>query len=307
MSMLPKRSQAICFMFCRDVVTHKNPRRHLKRTHRNASKMNVKKSKSVPARLSDLRRRSKCSACEDKDTSYAGDTDRPDVCANCGIQTHHLKLWGRMSITNDRVLQGTCIRCNPRSVPCKVVDEWKERHSPTTAAPMKPGGRDMIEPPPCGNGSMFSTKKRKELTRAAPRGGPSLQCVANFRNALQRQANSPRSTSSCPSTTTTTSRESEHHLGTKRVVCVCEKCGINTHTVGMLRRTSITNEAVYRGKCIQCNPAFVPSKIVEDWRAKRVAIVPSARMSIASLKESFHASIPSQPAAKTARVVAKSA
>lgn len=45
----------------------------------------------------------------------------------------------------------------------------------------------------------------------------------------------------------------------------CFSCGIKTHAVSAFRRNSITNEHVYDGHCIKCDPSEVPVKVYAEW------------------------------------------
>jgi len=59
-------------------------------------------------------------------------------------------------------------------------------------------------------------------------------------------------------------------LATQNGVTRCSECGIKTHTVGRYEGRKahyyITNESVYEGICIQCDPASVPSKILRQYQ-----------------------------------------
>eukprot|EP00546_Thalassionema_frauenfeldii_P021261 CAMPEP_0178902840 /NCGR_PEP_ID=MMETSP0786-20121207/4828_1 /TAXON_ID=186022 /ORGANISM="Thalassionema frauenfeldii, Strain CCMP 1798" /LENGTH=1332 /DNA_ID=CAMNT_0020574151 /DNA_START=83 /DNA_END=4082 /DNA_ORIENTATION=+ len=65
---------------------------------------------------------------------------------------------------------------------------------------------------------------------------------------------------------TALSQEERKALAKKNGVCV--RCGVPTHDVKMFRRSPLTNEHVYEGKCIKCRPEKCPKEVVQAWELK---------------------------------------
>lgn len=64
----------------------------------------------------------------------------------------------------------------------------------------------------------------------------------------------------------------------KRGVCV--DCGVQTHNVSTFKKTPITNENVYNGNCIKCNPTNVPPTILMEYEYRAaMADTPKKRSS----------------------------
>jgi hypothetical protein len=53
---------------------------------------------------------------------------------------------------------------------------------------------------------------------------------------------------------------------------LCVQCGMRTHTVSIFQNSAITNDDVYKGICIKCNPTLVPANVLQgyDHRNPRV-------------------------------------
>ena len=50
---------------------------------------------------------------------------------------------------------------------------------------------------------------------------------------------------------------------------LCLRCGITTHEkTRILGRKALSNENVFEGTCIRCNPRKVPQHIYDAWEAK---------------------------------------
>ena len=60
----------------------------------------------------------------------------------------------------------------------------------------------------------------------------------------------------------------------------CVKCGSKTHESGIMRRP-LTNEDIYKGTCIKCNPDKVPSHILADYHRRNPPPVQTAPVSTA--------------------------
>lgn len=65
---------------------------------------------------------------------------------------------------------------------------------------------------------------------------------------------------------TALSQEEREAIAKKKGVCV--KCGLKTHDVKMFKRTALTTDHVYEGKCIRCNANTVPLPILQAWEQK---------------------------------------
>ena len=65
---------------------------------------------------------------------------------------------------------------------------------------------------------------------------------------------------------TALSQEEREAIAKKKGVCV--KCGLKTHDVKMFKRTALTTDHVYDGKCIRCNSNTVPLPILQAWEQK---------------------------------------
>lgn len=60
---------------------------------------------------------------------------RKGLCVQCGVKTHVISVFKKAPITNDDVYKGTCIKCNPTSVPGKTLQEYEHLH-PRQNAPV---------------------------------------------------------------------------------------------------------------------------------------------------------------------------
>lgn len=59
---------------------------------------------------------------------------RKGLCVMCGIKTHTISVFKRAPVSNESVYKGTCIRCNPTSVPANILQDHEHRN-PRIAAP----------------------------------------------------------------------------------------------------------------------------------------------------------------------------
>jgi hypothetical protein len=67
--------------------------------------------------------------------------------------------------------------------------------------------------------------------------------------------------------------EERAQIASRRGQCV--RCGVHTHTGKAFRRKALTDDNVYNGICIRCNPEQLPAHVVEAWdlRNKPAAVV----------------------------------
>ena len=62
---------------------------------------------------------------------------RKGLCVQCGQKTHAISVFKKAPLTNDNVHKGICIKCQPTSVPPKVLQEYEFRN-PRLNAPVVP-------------------------------------------------------------------------------------------------------------------------------------------------------------------------
>ncbi|CAB9509957.1 MAP kinase-activated protein kinase 2 (Fragment) [Seminavis robusta] len=60
---------------------------------------------------------------------------RKGLCVRCGMKTHAVSFFKTSPITNDHVHKGVCIKCNPTSVPAKVLQAYEDGHIPKPKIP----------------------------------------------------------------------------------------------------------------------------------------------------------------------------
>jgi hypothetical protein len=84
---------------------------------------------------------------------------------------------------------------------------------------------------------------------------------------------------------TALTQEEREAIAKKKGVCV--KCGMKTHDVKMFKRTPLTNDHVYDGKCIRCN-STVPPQILQQWEQKFKPSPPGVGNRVKKLKPVAH-------------------
>jgi hypothetical protein len=120
----------------------------------------------------------------------AGIARKRGLCARCGIQTHTGNFI-KKTVHNKDVHQGTCIRCNPDSIPQTVYADWQARNQPTPSSTQSrfrstglavqyansgrrgqgPGGGVSPGPPPRRGPPQTQPILHAEVTPVAPGGG----------------------------------------------------------------------------------------------------------------------------------------
>jgi len=100
---------------------------------------------------------------------------RKGTCVNCGVKTHIAFVFTKRltTVTNDNVCKGVCIKCNPTSVPSKILQECEVRN-PRTNAPAVPASRQQPR------------VKRAVTNPVASSAGSRLQGVASSAGSRQQ-------------------------------------------------------------------------------------------------------------------------
>ena len=62
---------------------------------------------------------------------------RKGLCVQCGVKTHVISVFKKAPVTDDNVYKGICIKCQPTSVPGKILQEYEHRN-PRQNAPVVP-------------------------------------------------------------------------------------------------------------------------------------------------------------------------
>ncbi|CAB9525283.1 expressed unknown protein [Seminavis robusta] len=53
---------------------------------------------------------------------------------------------------------------------------------------------------------------------------------------------------------------------------LCVQCGVKTHTISVFKKAPLTNDHVYKGLCIKCNPTELPAMVVQAWERRNPRI-----------------------------------
>ena len=165
---------------------------------------------------------------------------RRGVCLKCGIRTHAVGLWSRTPLTNEDVHQGICIRDYSSSVSPAIWQEWQVRNAQTAA--VKPVGQ--LKTAEVYQENCTKDYNPNHFKEDLPRCG--IPYFAKDGTAL--------------------TPEERASIAKRRGLCL--KCGIQTHALGMLGRTPLTNEEVHQGICIRDYSSSVPPTIWQEWQVR---------------------------------------
>jgi ribosomal protein L37E len=187
--------------------------------------------------------------------SFEPDAKSPNsCCARCGMRTHNVTLFLRKTITSEHVYQGICIRCNPETVPPRLLKDWQGRNSTSEPSERVSDPANVVGDHVAYVVSCTTTKEKSMASSS--KGGLSLSQEPDAgRTSRQKE-------------TRRTPLEEQESEPFSKHPDVCARCGIHTYNLKIMRRVCITNKDVYRGTCIQCNPSAVPDKVLEEWKLK---------------------------------------
>ena len=78
---------------------------------------------------------------------------------------------------------------------------------------------------------------------------------------------------------------------------LCSRCHIRTHKVSFRGRAPLTNDDVYNGHCIKCDPDMVPLKICVEWEERNPDKIALAKRTQLNIHRGTHRQTPGANAA----------